>query len=68
MRYGLHYRPSSVLMASSHWVQTTAHTLCYVFLLLAIFPDEQEKLYDHIKEVIGDREPVRAPQDSGFFY
>ena len=39
--------------------QTTAHALCYVFLLLALYPEEQDKLYNHIKDVIGDRESVR---------
>jgi hypothetical protein len=49
--YRLHYLVSLV-------DQTTARVLCYVFLLLALFPEEQDKLYNHIKEVIGDREPV----------
>ncbi|EKM76286.1 hypothetical protein AGABI1DRAFT_45036, partial [Agaricus bisporus var. burnettii JB137-S8] len=38
--------------------ETTAHTLCYTFALLALHPDEQEKLYQHIKSVIQD---PRAP-------
>ena len=32
-------------------LQTTAHTLCFTFALLALYPDEQERLYQHIKSV-----------------
>jgi len=32
--------------------ETTAHTLCFSFGLLALFPDEQERLYQSIKGVI----------------
>ncbi len=31
--------------------KTTAHTLCFTFALLALYPDEQERLYQHIKDV-----------------
>jgi hypothetical protein len=34
--------------------QTSANSMCYVLALLAVFPDEQEKLYKHIKSVITD--------------
>lgn len=34
--------------------ETTAHTLCFTLALLALYPDEQEKLYQHIKSVIPD--------------
>ncbi|EFI27131.1 614/534 cytochrome P450 [Coprinopsis cinerea okayama7 len=37
--------------------ETTAHTLCFAFALLALYPDEQEKLYKHIKSVLTDDEP-----------
>ncbi|KXN87702.1 Cytochrome P450 3A25, partial [Leucoagaricus sp. SymC.cos] len=38
---------------------TTAHSLTCVFALLAIYPEEQDKLYRHIKTVITDgRLPV----------
>ena len=42
-------------------LQTTAHTLCFTFGLLALFPDEQERLYQHIKGVMSSlgRMPVR---------
>ena len=33
-------------------LQTTAHTLCFTFALLALYPDEQERLYQHIKDVM----------------
>ena len=33
-------------------LQTTAHTLCFTFALLALYPDEQERLYQHIKGVM----------------
>ncbi|KZT39759.1 cytochrome P450 [Sistotremastrum suecicum HHB10207 ss-3] len=38
--------------------ETTAHTLCYTLGMLALYPDEQEKLYQHVKSVIGDRRPT----------
>ncbi|KAF9049846.1 cytochrome P450 [Panaeolus papilionaceus] len=39
--------------------ETTAHTLSFTFGLLALYPDEQEKLYQHIKSVLIDgREPT----------
>ncbi|EKM52723.1 uncharacterized protein PHACADRAFT_211944 [Phanerochaete carnosa HHB-10118-sp] len=34
--------------------ETTAHTLCFTFGLLALYPEQQEKLYQHIKGVIPD--------------
>ncbi|KAF5321118.1 hypothetical protein D9619_001344 [Psilocybe cf. subviscida] len=36
--------------------ETTAHTLCFTFALLALYPDEQEKLYQHIKKTIPEGE------------
>jgi hypothetical protein len=40
-------------------VQTTAHALCFAFALLALYQEEQEKLFDHIKTVLPDgRLPV----------
>jgi cytochrome P450 len=40
------------------FLQTTAHTLCFTFALLALYPDEQERLYQHIKEVMSSRNRV----------
>ena len=41
--------------------QTTAHTLCFTFALLALWPDEQERLYQQIKGIMADLDgmPVR---------
>lgn len=40
--------------------QTTAHTLAYAFVLLALYPDEQEAFYQNLKSVLpSDRSPVR---------
>ena len=53
MFHTLHLFPLVILL------QTTAHTLCFVFALLALYPGEQEKLYQHIKSIIPDgRTPV----------
>ncbi|TFK49124.1 cytochrome P450 [Heliocybe sulcata] len=41
-----------IFLVAGH--ETTAHTLCYVFGLLALYQDEQEILYQHIKSVIPD--------------
>ncbi|KAJ7589495.1 cytochrome P450 [Mycena floridula] len=46
--------------------ETTAHTLCYTFALLALYPDEQEALYQHLRSVWPiDRIP--GYQDSPLF-
>ncbi|KAK0466747.1 cytochrome P450 [Desarmillaria tabescens] len=34
--------------------ETTAHTLAYTFTMLALYPDEQEKLYQHINAIVPD--------------
>lgn len=40
--------------------ETTAHTLAFTFGLLALYPDEQEKLYQQIVSVMPKgRNPVR---------
>lgn len=41
--------------------ETTAHTLTYMFELLALYPAEQKKIYQQIVEVLGSREAVRKP-------
>ncbi|KAI8969412.1 cytochrome P450 [Trametes punicea] len=39
--------------------ETTAHTLAYAFILLALYQDEQEKFYQNIKSVLpSDRPPT----------
>lgn len=35
--------------------QTTAHTLCFTFSLLALYSDQQEILYKKIMEVLPDK-------------
>ena len=40
--------------------ETSAHTLAFAFAMLALYPDKQEKLYEHIMNVLPvDRSPVR---------
>ncbi|TEB38356.1 cytochrome P450 [Coprinellus micaceus] len=34
--------------------ETTAHTLCFAFAFLALYPEEQEKIYGQIKEALPD--------------
>ena len=47
------------------YIQTSAHSLAYACILLALYPDEQEKFYQNIKSVLPtDRAPVRAPHPS----
>jgi len=43
--------------------ETTAHTLAFAMALLALYPDVQEKLYQHVKENVADPSgtPVRIP-------
>ncbi|KAG7088550.1 hypothetical protein E1B28_012532 [Marasmius oreades] len=40
--------------------ETTSHTLCFSFGLLALHQDEQEKLYQHIMSICPDRLPTYA--------
>jgi hypothetical protein len=44
--------PSSSRAVLIQFLQTTSHTLCFSFALLALYPDEQERLYQHIKGVM----------------
>ena len=44
--------PSSSHVVPIQFLQTTAHTLCFSFALLALYPAEQERLYQHIKGVM----------------
>jgi len=54
--------PYSFCAALIKFLQTTAHTLCFSFALLALYPDEQERLYEQIKSVMSslDGMPVGA--------
>jgi cytochrome P450 len=39
--------------------ETSAHTLAFAFVMLALYPAKQEKLYEHIKSVLPvGRSPV----------
>jgi cytochrome P450 len=43
-------------------MQTSAHTLAFAIALLALYPDEQEILFEHIRSVLSDgRIPVHFP-------
>lgn len=48
-------------------IQTLAHTICFALALLALHPEEQEKLYEHIKRVYpkDGRLPVSDWPDPG---
>ena len=50
MRCALSFLPG--LLRPNGFLQTSAHTLCFTFALLALYPDEQERLYQHIKGVM----------------
>lgn len=39
--------------------KATAHSLTFVLGMMALEPEEQERLYAHIGEVLGERNPVR---------
>jgi cytochrome P450 len=39
-------------------MKTTAYSMAYMFGLLALYPEEQEKLYQQTKEVLGERQGV----------
>jgi len=41
-----------IFQAAGH--ETTAHTLAFTFGLLALYPDEQENLYQHITSIAAD--------------
>ncbi|OJA09558.1 hypothetical protein AZE42_01134 [Rhizopogon vesiculosus] len=41
-----------MLMVAGH--ETTGHSLAFAFALLALYPDKQEALYQHIKRVLPD--------------
>ncbi|KAI0279053.1 cytochrome P450 [Russula aff. rugulosa BPL654] len=47
--------------------ETTAHTLCFSFALLALYPDEQECLYQHIKGVMSSLNGMPPYEDMSRF-
>ena len=54
--------PFHAVSPQTNFLKTTAHTLCFSFALLALHPDEQERLYQHIKGVMSG--PNRTPVGS----
>jgi hypothetical protein len=42
------------VLPRNRFLQTTAYTLCFTFALLALYPGEQERLYQHIKGVMSN--------------
>ncbi|KAI9438742.1 cytochrome P450 [Lactarius indigo] len=47
--------------------ETTAHTLCFTFALLALYPDEQERLYQHIKGIMASLNGMPTYEDMNRF-
>jgi cytochrome P450 len=54
-----------VFLLAGH--ETTAHTLCFTLALLALYPDEQERLYQQIKGIMADPNGVPAYEDMSRF-
>ncbi|KAF8474407.1 cytochrome P450 [Russula ochroleuca] len=65
MRWDLPLLPAMLPQNSS--LQTTAHTLCFSFALLALYPDEQERLYQQIKGVMSSLNGMPAYEDMSRF-
>ncbi|TFK73973.1 cytochrome P450 [Pluteus cervinus] len=42
-----------IFLVAGH--ETTSHTLCFAFALLALYPEEQDKLHHHIMGVLSDK-------------
>ncbi|KAH9172708.1 cytochrome P450 [Lactarius sanguifluus] len=47
--------------------ETTAHTLCFTFALLALYPDEQERVYQQIKGIVADLNGIPTYEDMNRF-
>lgn len=51
--------PSTIKSHRADKPQTTANPLAFALAMLALYPDKQEELYQHIKGVLSDgRIPV----------
>lgn len=61
------YRVIKFVRLTRNENQTTAHTLTYMFGLLALHPEEQEKLYKQTREVLGDRQAVSLEPNKDCF-
>ncbi|KAN0127113.1 cytochrome P450 monooxygenase [Lactarius tabidus] len=55
----------SVFLLAGH--ETTAYTLCFTFALLALYPDEQERLYQQIKSIMADLDGMPTYEDMNRF-
>ena len=54
-----------LIISMAYVIKTTAHTLCFAFALLALYHEEQETLYQHIKSVLpGDKQPVSCEDNA----
>jgi len=47
--------------------ETTAHTLCFAFALLALYPSVQERLYQQIKVIMADVDGMPTYEDMNRF-
>jgi len=47
--------------------ETTAHTLCFCFAFLALYPDEQERLFQQIKSLMPDPDTIPAYEEMNSF-
>ncbi|KAI0064392.1 cytochrome P450 [Artomyces pyxidatus] len=47
--------------------ETTAHTLCFCFALLALYPDEQERLYQQISSIMKELGRMPTYEDMSLF-
>ncbi|KAH9035825.1 cytochrome P450 [Lactarius hengduanensis] len=54
-----------VFLLAGH--ETTAHTLGFTFALLALYPDEQERLYQQIKGIVADLNGIPTYEDMNRF-
>ncbi|KAI0321529.1 cytochrome P450 [Amylostereum chailletii] len=52
-----------IFLVAGH--ETTAHTLCFCFAYLALYPEEQERLYRQIKDVIKDAGRLPTYEEMG---
>jgi len=48
--------------------ETTAHTLAFVFALLALYPEEQQKLYEQTKSILGDNDLPKYEEIGAYTY
>ena len=60
------YFPYTLTVDDRLVIQATANALCFALGLLALYPDEQEKLFEQIKSVTKGRVPVRSFSLSDF--